>query len=74
MCELSNINKMAYFYTACVTIFSTGGKVHPISNFTYTFFSNRPFLCAFDRTQYDATTMTSLQVLTQYLPRYSTHG
>ena len=37
-CVLSNINKMAYFYAACVvrvTIFSTEGKFHPVSNFTY---------------------------------------
>ena len=34
---LSNINKMAYFYAVyavCVTIFSTGGKFHSVSNFT----------------------------------------
>ena len=33
---LRNINKMAYFYAACavhVTIFSTGDKFQPVSNF-----------------------------------------
>jgi len=36
MCTLWNINKTAYFYTVCavrVTIFSTGGKFCPVSNF-----------------------------------------
>ena len=34
-CAFSNINKMAYFYTVCavpVTIISTGGKFHLVSN------------------------------------------
>ena len=38
MCVLTNINKMAYFYASCtvsVTIFSTGGKFCPVSNFTF---------------------------------------
>jgi len=33
----SNINKMAYFYTACavhVTIFGADGKFQPVLNFT----------------------------------------
>ena len=36
-CTLSNINKTAYFYAVCVvhvSIFSTGGKFHLVSNFT----------------------------------------
>ena len=36
--RLNNINKMAFFYTACavrVTIFSTGGKIRSVSIFTW---------------------------------------
>ena len=35
MCALSKINKIAYLYAACVLLFfNTGGKFHPVSNFT----------------------------------------
>ena len=35
----------------CVTIFSTGGKFHPVSIFTYIVtrsYSSHPFLCTLD--------------------------
>ena len=43
---LSNINKMAYFYAACavcVTIFSIGGKFHPVLR-SYTVLLKLPVL------------------------------
>ena len=47
MCMLSNINKTAHIYAACtvhVTIFSTGGKFHPV--FSYMLLLK---LCALDK-------------------------
>ena len=49
MCVISNINKTAYFYTACavhVTIFSTGGEIPPGFEFYIVTHSSRPFLSA----------------------------
>ena len=76
MCALSNINSGLFLCTMHmhVTIFSTGGKFQPISNFTSYTLSLKPpvFMCSwlYDREVTNATSSTEMHV--SYISEWTT--